>query len=105
MLTTHWWGTGILAVLVLAWLTPELALAGNKFETIGGGVVGSSAAKLEYVRWFGIGFGSFFLVCAIISLTAAHSNGLMLNYAVWKQSGIILIILSVLCFGIAVLAS
>jgi hypothetical protein len=98
----NWMAAGLLTGICLLGLAPELALAGNKFEIIGGGVVGSNTDKMQYVRWFGIGFGCFFLLAGIVSLTSSHGNGLMLNYVVWKKAGIIWLILSALSFGLAV---
>jgi len=100
---SKWVVPGLALLLGLWLLAPELASAGNKFEIIGGGVAGSSTSKIEYVRWFGFGFGSFFLLAGVISLTSAHSNGLMMNYAVWKRAGIIWLVLSLISFGLAVL--
>ncbi len=98
-----WIGAGLVFSLCLLWLAPELALAGNKFETIGGGVSGSVQHKMEYVRWFGIGFGSFFLIAGLLSFAGAFNhNALMMNYVVWKKAGIIWLILSALAFGMAI---
>ena len=98
----RWMGTGLVFAICLLGLVPELALAGNKFETIGGGVTGSSRDKLQYVRWFGFGFGSFFLLAGILSLTGSNRNPLMMNYAVWKRAGIVWLVLSALAFGLAI---
>ncbi len=101
MLNKAWVASGPALALCLLWMAPELVMAGNKFEVIGGGVAGSAASKVQYVRWFGIGFGSFFLLAGILSLTSGHSNGLMLNYVVWKRAGILWLVLAVLSFGMA----
>ncbi len=78
-------------------------LAGNKFETIGGGVSGSTPIKLESLRPIAIGFGAFFLACGLLSLLPmGHKNALTMNYSNWKVSAGAFLILSFLSFAFVV---
>ena len=91
-----------LGLVMIGCLLVDPCLAGNKFETIGGGVVGSSGIKLQHLRVIGIGAGIFFLVCAVLSATVARGNPLTLNYSLWKQSSAVLLALSLISFGFVV---
>jgi hypothetical protein len=96
------------ATFHLLWLLPviaffiEPALAGNKFETIGGGVTGSSRVKWEYLQIIFYVAGGIFLLLAIVSVTMRNSNVLMLNSVLWKESSIVLIVFSLICFAVAI---
>lgn len=80
-------------------------MAANKFETIGGGVAGSTSIKLMYLRPISIGFGLFFLACSLLSLTPlGHKNALTMNHTRWKLSSGIFFLLSVISFGFAIFA-
>lgn len=83
----------------------EPALAGNKFETIGGGVAGKTAIKMTYLRPISAGFGVFFLIGAILSATKyGHKSASSPNYSLWKQSTVILVLFSLLAFSVALFA-
>jgi len=88
----------ILGILALLCVEPALA---NKFETIGGGVSGSSGIKRDWLQKFFLVVGGMSLLSAILALVVPHDNALFLNYGNWKRSFIILLILSVVFFGIA----
>ncbi len=80
-------------------------LAGNKFETIGGGVSGSTPIKLESMRPIAMGFGVFLLAGGLLSLLPmGHKNALTLNYTNWKVSAAVFFIFSFLSFIFVALA-
>ena len=92
----------LLSGVAIGLLLLEPSLAGNKFETIGGGISGSSQAKLQFVRPISSGFGILFLIGAILSLTPfIHKSAESPSFSTWKQSAGVLFVLSTLCFGIA----
>jgi len=92
-----------LAAVMFLGLMLEPALAGNRFETIGGGVSGSTEAKLALVRPISIGFGVFFLIGAVLSASKRwHENANSPNYSLWKQSVAVLSVLSLASFAIAI---
>lgn len=88
-----------LPVVFLALLI-EPALA-NKFETIGGGVSGSSGIKREWLQKFFLVVGGASLLGAVLAVVVPHRNALYLNYNNWKQSAIMLSILAVVMFAAA----
>lgn len=88
-----------LPVVFLALLI-EPALA-NKFETIGGGVSGSSGIKREWLQKFFLVIGGASLLGAVLAVVVPHRNALYLNYNNWKQSAIMLSILAVVMFAAA----
>lgn len=90
----------ILGIVALLFLEPALA---NKFETIGGGVSGSSGIKREWLQKFFLVVGGMSLLSALLALIVPHNNALYLNYGNWKRSFFILIILSAVFFLIAAL--
>jgi hypothetical protein len=87
-------------LLLLMVFEPALA---NKFETIGGGVSGSSSAKLDWLRGFLYVAGGISLLSAIMAVLVPHNNPLFLNFSNWKQSAAVLLGIAVLCFGAALL--
>jgi hypothetical protein len=92
-------GSAWLLVVFLALLT-EPALA-NKFETIGGGVSGSSGIKREWLQKFFLVVGGASLLGALLAVVVPHRNALYLNYNNWKQSAIMLSILAAVMFAAA----
>jgi len=87
-----------LGVLALLCLEPALA---NKFETIGGGLSGSSGIKREWLQKFFLVVGGLSLLSAILAVVVPHNNALYLNYGNWKRSFVILLVLSAIFFGTA----
>jgi len=85
-------------ILFLSLMEPALA---NKFETIGGGVAGSSGIKREWLQDFFLVVGGLALLGAVLALVVPHTNALYLNFGNWKRSAVILLILSAVFFGIA----
>ncbi len=93
-------------------LTPWLLLAGmlvcepllaNKFETIGGGVQGSTQIKAEYLQIIAYITGGIFLAAGVLAILLHDKNAHTLNYTLWKSSSAIFFLLSVGCFVAAVL--
>jgi hypothetical protein len=82
------------------YLEPVLA---NKFETIGGGVSGSSGIKREWLQKFFLVIGSLSLLGSVLTLVVPHSNAAFLNFSNWKQSAIVLFVFAVVFFGAAAL--
>lgn len=87
-------------ILVVLCLEPALA---NKFETIGGGVSGSSGFKREWLQKFFLVVGGLSLLGAILAVVVPHDNVLFLNFDNWKRSSVILLFLSAIFFGAAFL--
>ena len=81
----------------------EPAFAGNKFETIGGGVSGSNRLKSEHVRLILYVVSGIFLFGSILTVVLPHNNPLFLNYSQWKQSAAIMFIISVAALVTALL--
>jgi hypothetical protein len=92
--------TSAVGLLLLMSFEPVLA---NKFETIGGGVSGSSSAKLDWLRGFLYVAGGISLLSSIMAVLVPHNNPLFLNFNNWKQSAAVLLAIAVLCFGAALL--
>ena len=86
----------VLALLVLLFIEPALA---NKFETIGGGVAGSSGIKREWLQNFFLVLGGLSLLSAVLALLVPHNNALYLNFSNWKRSFVILLIMSAIFFS------
>jgi hypothetical protein len=84
-----------LAPLFLLWLEPCLA---NRFETIGGGLSGSDALKLEWLRNFSLIAGSLCLLGALLAVAVHRRNALLLNYSNWKSSAAVLGVFGALFF-------
>jgi hypothetical protein len=84
-----------LAPLFLLWLEPCLA---NRFEAIGGGVSGSQALKLEWLRNFSLIAGSLCLLGALLAVAVPRRNALLLNYSNWKSSAAVLGVFGALFF-------
>lgn len=80
----------IAIVLIAFYVDPALA---NRFETIGGGVVGSRKIKLEYLRVIAFAAGAVFLVAAAATVITHKRNAQMLNYTMWKPSTFIFTLL------------
>jgi hypothetical protein len=85
---------------ILLFAEPLLA---NKFETIGGGVVGSPQMKVEYLKVVAYITGAIFLITAILAIVMKNKNAQTLNYTMWKPSAAIFFLLSIASFAAAVL--
>lgn len=90
----------VLCVLLLLFLEPALA---NKFETIGGGVSGSTGIKREWLQKFLLVSGGLSLLGAILAVVIPHTNAAFLNFSNWKQSAIVLLVFAVVFFLAAAL--
>lgn len=88
-------GSGALLLILLLALDP--AFAGNKFETISGGVSGSVKLKKEHIQIVLYVVSGIFLFSALLAVALPHRNALMLNFANWKQSAAVLFIFCILC--------
>jgi uncharacterized membrane protein YidH (DUF202 family) len=92
----------------LAWLLFILALfseplLANKFETIGGGVSGSTKVKIEYLQIMAYVVGGVFMIAGVLSIVLHNQNAQTLNYTMWKTSSTLFFILSVCSFAAAVI--
>lgn len=85
----------ILATLCMLGMEPAFA---NKFETIGGGISGSSGMKREWLRGFFIVAGGISALGAVLAVVVPHRNPLYLNFNNWKTSAAIMSIIAVLMF-------
>jgi hypothetical protein len=83
--------TTYLLFLLLLFNEPLLA---NKFETIGGGVQGSSRLKIEYLRVISYAVGGFFFIAGILAIILKKQNAATLNYTMWKSSSVLFFILA-----------
>jgi len=72
--------------LLLACLLFSEPLLANKFETIGGGVQGSTRVKLEYLRVVAYIASGIFLVSGVLAILLHNRNAQTLNYTLWKPS-------------------
>ena len=88
-----------LAVLT-AWVEPALA---NKFETIGGGVSGSTGLKLEWLQSFLFIVAGMGALGALLAVIYPHNNALYLNYANWKKSAIVMGVIAAIALVIGLL--
>lgn len=89
----------VLAILGLCLTLLEPSFAGNKFETIGGGVAGSSRVKAEYLFYILLGAGGLSLLAAVASVMLPHDNPLILNFSTWKQSAIAWAVMAAILIG------
>jgi hypothetical protein len=80
----------IAMVLIAFYVDPALA---NRFETIGGGVVGSRKIKLEYLKVISYATGAVFLLAAAATVITHKRNAQMLSYTMWKPSTVIFTLL------------
>jgi hypothetical protein len=78
------------------------ALLANKFETIGGGVQGSTRVKVEYLQTIAYVAGAIFLVFGVLAIVLNNRNAQTLNYTMWKSSSLLFFLLSVISFAAAV---
>jgi len=90
----------LLVGLMLLWVDPALA---NKFETIGGGVSGSSALKREHVSIILYAVSGILLTAGIGSFLIPHNNPFKLDYNNWKQSAIFMLVIGVAALVAAIL--
>jgi hypothetical protein len=91
----------MLSVILLG-LSCDPALA-NKFQTIGSGVTGSMKIKIEYLRISAFVVSGLFFIFSLLAATTKKRNAHELNYAVWKPSSIIFLVLSLIALVIALL--
>lgn len=88
-------GTGAFLLLLLLALEP--ALAGNKFETISGGISGSTKIKKEHVQIILYVVSGLFLFAGLLAVALPRHNPLLLNFSNWKQSATVLFVLCACC--------
>jgi hypothetical protein len=100
ILRTSWRYALVCGLLGLVFFEPALA---NKFETIGGGVSGSSGIKRTWLQGFFMVLGGASLLGSVLSIFVPHRNAAYLNYGNWKQSAAILFVFAVVFFGSAAL--
>jgi hypothetical protein len=80
---------------VFVLLTLSEPLMANKFETIGGGVQGTTKVKIEYLQVIAYVTSGIFLVAGILSIALHNKNAQTLNYTMWKSSAAIFFLLSI----------
>lgn len=78
-------------------------LLANKFETIGGGVSGSTRVKVEYLQIIAYATGAIFLIAGILAIVLKNKNSQTLNYTMWKPSAVVFFLMSIATFSAAVL--
>lgn len=84
--------------LLLGLILCEPVLA-NKFETIGGGVQGSTRVKIEYLQVIAYVASGIFFISGILAIVLHNKNAQTLNYTMWKPSAAIFFILSILALA------
>ena len=89
----------LLFPLLLIIADPVIA---NKFETIGGGVQGSTQAKVAYLQVIAFVAGGIFLVAGVLAIVLQNKNALTLNYTMWRTSSILFFLLSIAAFATAI---
>lgn len=95
----------VLGAIAACLFVAEPSLAANKFEIIGGGVVGSSASKKEFAQTFLYVAGGVFLLLAILAVTSpTRKHASYLTFTLWKQSAVIFMVLCLVSVGIAFFA-
>jgi hypothetical protein len=77
-------------------------LLANKFETIGGGVQGSTQLKVEYLQAIAYVVGGIFLVSGFLTILLRNKNAQTLSYTMWKPSAVLFFLLSIGAFVTAV---
>ncbi|MCG8489942.1 MAG: hypothetical protein AB2551_07370 [Candidatus Thiodiazotropha sp.] len=82
-------------ILVFALLMLSDPLMANKFETIGGGVQGSTKIKVEYLKTIAYVASGIFLIAGILAIALHNRNAQTLNYTMWKSSAAMFFILSI----------
>ena len=88
----------LLTLVLLILADPVYA---NKFETIGGGVQGSTRLKVEYLQVFAYAAGAIFLVAGVLAILLQNRNALTLNYTMWRTSSVLFFLLSIAAFATA----
>ena len=91
----------------LPWLLPAALLfcepsLANKFETIGGGVQGSTQVKIEYLQLVAYVAGGIFLVAGVLSILLHDKNAQTLNYTMWKSSAVLFFLLGAGAIAMAI---
>ncbi len=85
----------ILPWLLLVCLLFSEPLLANKFETIGGGVQGSTRIKLEYLRVVAYIASGIFLLGGTLAILLHDRNAQTLNYTMWKPSAVLFFLLGI----------
>lgn len=90
----------------LTWLLGGLLfcenLLANKFETIGGGVQGSTQIKVEYLQVIAYVTSGIFFAAGILAILLHNKNAQTLNYTMWKSSSAMFFLLSVIALAAAI---
>ncbi len=96
-------GVALFLLVLGICLTADPAMAGNKFQTIGSGVSGSSEIKREHMAIILYVVSGLFLLGAVATVLMPRNNAQMLNFSLWKESAIVLTLLSMATFGLSFL--
>ncbi|MGD8908491.1 MAG: hypothetical protein PVF13_09070 [Chromatiales bacterium] len=89
--------------LILTGLFFSEPLLANKFETIGGGVQGSTQLKVEYLQAIAYIASGIFFSSGILTILLRNKNAHALSYTMWKPSAAIFFLLSVGALAAAVM--
>ncbi len=81
--------------LLLAGLFFCEPLLANKFETIGGGVQGSTKIKVEYLQIVAYVASGIFAVAGVLAIVLRNKNAQMLSYTMWKSSAVLFFLLAI----------
>jgi hypothetical protein len=85
------WAPFVLLIVLMTLSDPILA---NKFETIGGGVQGTTKVKIEYLQVIAYVASGIFLIAGILAVALHNKNSQTLNYTMWKSSAAMFFLLS-----------
>ncbi|MCG8100717.1 MAG: hypothetical protein JAZ05_16650 [Candidatus Thiodiazotropha taylori] len=86
------WLVFAVAFVLLTLSDPSMA---NKFETIGGGVQGSTKIKVEYLITIAYVASAIFLIAGILAIALHNRNSQTLNYTMGKSSATMFFLLSI----------
>jgi hypothetical protein len=92
----------ILSWLLLAGLFFCEPLLANKFETIGGGVQGSTRIKIEYLQIVAYVAAGIFTVAGVLAIVLRNKNAQTLSYTMWKSSATLFFLLAIGSIALAI---
>jgi uncharacterized membrane protein len=84
-----------LSWLLLAGIFFFEPLLANKFETIGGGVQGSTKIKVEYLQIVAYVAAGIFATAGVLAIVLRNKNAQTLSYTMWRSSAVLFFLLAV----------